>query len=307
MKTITNHLIYFFLLIFFISLGTCSKKDQNINNSKVIKTKSNIPSRNKIMIDLHEIENKILNKDWEVVSLIETADNKKDALPLLNELYTNRDDDIRSIALHCILSTDTENISKILAKGLSDGNEDIRITSLQNLQTKCDKSILPQLIENLQNPDENIRGGVSLLIGSLNDTSILPTLHESWDNEADPEVKRSMTLACAKLGDSDKREEILSQFDVSNSELRLQAIEDFKYINDTGFSKRILPALDDTGNAYMINPANDIYSRVCDAAVTLIAFLNNNPFSFETSGKKIYTKEEIDEAKQFLQSLDKEH
>ena len=304
MITISNKYFYLVLSLFFLCLVSCEGKGSKKNGVISNNNKKNVVALKKEKtMDLPELEKKILSKDWDAVVLVDAAEDKNEALPLLKKLCDNEDNDIRIITIECLLLLDAKEIPELLVRGLSDKNETIRETSMGGLYNKYDKSIIPQLLENLNNEDEGIRDGVAFIIGKIGDNSVMPTLEKSYEKESNPETKRSMMLALAKLGDNDKREEIVSQFDKEDSNIRLQAIEDLKYINDPDLSGRILPALDDMGKAYKINPIDNLYSRVCDAAVNLIAFLHNDPFSFEAGSKKIYTKEEIEEAKKFLQSL----
>ena len=83
-----------------------------------------------------------------------------------------------------------------------------------------------------------------------------------------------------------------------------------RYIGDKNLAVRILPALDDRGKAHLISDKNQPepqYARVCDAAVNLIAELyETNPFQFDLDEFKVYSDDEIQQAKSFLDSLKSE-
>ncbi|MCX6827645.1 MAG: HEAT repeat domain-containing protein, partial [candidate division Zixibacteria bacterium] len=145
-----------------------------------------------------------------------------------------------------------------------------------------------------------------LLIGNIGDPKTKDPLCKRLSIEEDIEVKRNIKLALAKLGDTDFQKEIGSYLGNPDERLRYRAIEDLKYINDKRLTKLLLPSLDDTGRANLVSDKSETtprFARICDAAVTLVAYLCNNPFSFEVSNMKIYSAEEIEQAKEFLSSL----
>jgi hypothetical protein len=68
-----------------------------------------------------------------------------------------------------------------------------------------------------------------------------------------------------------------------------------------------MPALEDESDAYEISHPDEVprFARVCDATVNLIAKWFDKPFSFETDDLKVYAEEEIEEAKRFVETLEK--
>ncbi|UCE67682.1 MAG: hypothetical protein JSU85_06660, partial [Candidatus Zixiibacteriota bacterium] len=61
---------------------------------------------------------------------------------------------------------------------------------------------------------------------------------------------------------------------------------------------------DDQDNGYEIgDPDDPEYTRICDAVVNLVSDWYEKPFGFEADELKIYSDEEIEEAKKFVESL----
>jgi hypothetical protein len=219
----------------------------------------------------------------------------------------SEDAEVRELALSCLVLTEDEEVTSVLANCLSDEDERIRTRALQSLRSRYDISILRELTNNLTNQDSVVRGGVALLIGLIGDTTSVKPLRKRLDDETDLQTEKLMKLALARLGDQDMKEEFASFLESGTAEGgRYQTIRDFEYISDPKLAKRLGPALSDTGDAYNVGRPNEEpeYARVCDAAVTLIGKWFDKPFSFETDDLKTYSDEEIGEAQRFIESLE---
>jgi len=281
---------------------------QFLNSScQVARQDSAKPANDKeVSMDLKDLENKVLQKDWDALDIVDGAKNPTEALPLLNELFKNKDSEVRLIVLNCFKLINDPQVTKILISALEDEDGEIRTTALQSLQGRADKTILPDLTKNLANKDEIIRGEVAILIGNLGDPNSKTPLDEQLRKEKDEEARRAIRLALAKLGDDKQKEYFAANLDINNSEIRYQAIQDLHYINDRNLARRLIPALDDLGRANVISSKNEPqirYARVCDAAVSLIDYLWNHPFAFEAHDYKNYSEDEINQAKEFLKNL----
>ncbi|UCD62545.1 MAG: HEAT repeat domain-containing protein [Candidatus Zixiibacteriota bacterium] len=279
-----------------LAVGSCgAKSEENANRMTDM--------------DVKELEEKIQAKDWDALDIVDTAKQPEQALPALSGFLESEDPEIREIALNCVALVSDAGVPGILAGALSDADDDIRSFALQALQTVYNESVLNELVVNLENDDADIRGGAALLIGNIGQTSAVESLAKRIELEEDEGAKRSMKLALAKLGDSETQDEFAAGFDVPDSRVRLRAIEDLRYIADSRLAPRVAPALEDHGEGYLVSEKTEPdpkRGRVCDAAVNLVAELFDNPFSFETDEFKIYSDEEIDEARKFLESLNPE-
>jgi len=245
----------------------------------------------------------VLLKDWEAMNLAEQIGEM--AAPMLKELMGNADGEIRDLTLGCLVLTNDKQVTKILAQALSDPDQDVRMRAILALESRYDHTILPELLLNLDNIDTDIRIGVAKLIGNLRDSSAIQPLHQRVTGETDEAAKRQMKLALAKLGDENLKTEFANQLDVSDSKTRYEGIRDLGYIDDKKLARRLLPALQDRGEAYDVGePDKPHYARVCDAAINLVAKWIEKPFSFPTDDLKIYSDVEIKEAKRFLNSLE---
>ncbi len=81
-------------------------------------------------------------------------------------------------------------------------------------------------------------------------------------------------------------------------------MEDLQYINDKSLARYLLPLLDDKADGYLIDDLEDpIYARICDAAINLLAEWDERALGFEVADLNIYSDEEIEEARRFIESL----
>jgi HEAT repeat protein len=255
-------------------------------------------------MDVESLRTAVIDKNDDAVILSEEIG--PEAAPVLIELLDSEDAEVRDLALGCITLTGYDETARVLAGCLGDEDEGVRIRALQSLQSRYDGSILDDLIENLANRDRVIRGGVARLMGQIGDTAAVKPLTDRLDSETDMEASEQMKLALARLGDEDLQDEFASQLDTPTAEGRYDAIRDLEYIGDRRLATRLLPALDDTSDAYEIGAPDEAprFARVCDAAVSLIAKWFDKPFSFSTDDLQVYSEEEIEEARRFLGTLE---
>lgn len=260
-------------------------------------------------MDLEKLKARILDKDWDALDIVDGAAQPEQALDLIAEMCRHDDPETREIALNCAALISDARIPMLLAAALSDEDEDVRLYALQALQEAYDESIVESLVANLENEDDTIRGGVALLLGQVGRLEAMEPLKSRLAVEPDEDTRRDIKLALARLGDVEMREEFVSRMDVNDSRVRLGAIEDLKYIAARELAVRVRPAMDDLGQGHMISDMNEPkprFGRVCDAAVNLIAELCDNPFSFEPDRFRVYSDDEINEVKKFLESLKSE-
>lgn len=276
-------------------IGSCSKNE-----------KSNSEKRETDFMTINELEQKVLAKDWEALNIVDSMEAPETAIAPLEKLVKHDDVEVRELALNCVTMISDPRVPPILVEALSDSDPDNRIFALSSLEGSDAGSVAAGLLANLGHEDGAVRSGVALLLGYTTVGEAGEKLKQRLAVEKDADAERSIKLALAKLGDGEMKDFFASQMDVPDSAVRLRTLADFRYIDDAGMSFRILPALDDTGQAHLISSKSKTevkFNRVCDAAINLIDELNDHPFTFEVDEYKIYGDEEIAEAKKFLGGL----
>lgn len=291
----TARAIVIWAAVVVLTLAGCAKKE-----------KSNTEMGGTGDMVLEELEQAVLAKNWDALNIVDTMARPGEAVSLLSKLCQNEDPDIRELALNCVTMITDPNTAKILAEALADEDEDNRHYALGSLEGSDAARVAGDLVANLDNEDVEVRAGVALLLGYAEEAEPAESVRNRLEIEQSELVRRDLKLALAKLGDAEMKELFAAQMDVPDSETRRKGFEDLRYIGDRGLAPRILPALDDLGRAHLISRKSEPqarFARVCDAAVNLIGELCEQPFSFEISDSKVYSDEEIAEAKSYLQSL----
>jgi len=238
------------------------------------------------------------------VILIETEKLGSSALPMLIELLDHSDDDVRDLALGCLSVIYADKVPLLLIEALGDRNQDIYMHAMQILLARqLDSSHLPALIDHLNHPDSEVREEIPSLLGGLDNQEAVIPLAKQLDDEDNKSVIKSIKLALARLGNDECKNEFVAYLAAEEPDDRLRAIEDLEYINDKKLASNLLPLLDDQADGYEIgDPDFPEYSRICDAAITLVSDWYEKPFGFDVDDIKIYSDEEIEEARKFLES-----
>ncbi len=227
------------------------------------------------------------------------------ALPLLQEMLSNADGDIRALAMSCLSVIYDDQVPEILIKAIGDADDSVYMSVLQILRSRqLGSSHLPALIDHLNHPDSEVREEVPLLLGKLDNQEAVAPLTKQLGVEDNKSVIRSIKLALARLGSDECKNEFAACLAAEEPDDRLQAVEDLEYINDKNLAKNLLPLLDDQADGYEIgDPDFAEYSRICDSVVNMVSDWYGQAFSFEVDDVKIYGDEEIEEARKFLESL----
>lgn len=250
-----------------------------------------------------QVERRILAKDASIVREITTFGEV--AFPPLLKLIKNDDTYVRKLALTCLEQLGGEQAVKAFVEALNDPALENRALAIDALQKHYNPSIMPSLMEYLQNhPDLYVRTLIPLVMGRIGDVSTIPWLKERLKEEKNPDVANNIRLSLARLGDSDSKEEVMTQLESRSKEVRFSALKKIEYIHDKALVKRLAPLLED--NAEVLNIGKSPYSkflRMCDFTLYVIASqYDDNPFSFAVVYRN-YTKEEIEEVSRFLNSL----
>ena len=146
------------------------------------------------------------------------------------------------------------------------------------------------------------------MVGDIGSAESLQPLLKQHDDEIDLNVKWNLKMALARLGDNTRKKEFASLLDSADAQTRYRALKAAEYIDDKKLSRHLLAALNDKSEMYNVgDPHTELYARVCDAAINLIDEWHKAALTFETGEFKIYSDEEIEEAKQFVESLDESY
>ncbi|MCX6827051.1 MAG: peptidoglycan-binding protein, partial [candidate division Zixibacteria bacterium] len=161
MNKIIGHIVVFFFLLYGSMPALADVKKENRN----LETECD---RNNAM-ELEELKEKVLEKNWDALDIVDSMADPIEAIPLLADLFKQKNTEVRLITVNCLTLIDDSSAFKILARALTDSIDEIRNTAMQSLRSNYDKSILNELTANLDNDDPSIRESVPLLIGNIGD------------------------------------------------------------------------------------------------------------------------------------------
>jgi HEAT repeat protein len=254
-------------------------------------------------MNMTQIKNRILAKDWEVIEDVKSVGPS--ATAILSQLATHEDRDVRVLSLVCLNETGSEEVSLIFANALKDKEMEVRNRAIAFLEKSYNPSVLPILIKELSsNKDEYIRSRIPLVMGSIGDRKVVPRLREELSRESEGELAENIHLALAKLGEEIEQKHILEGLDSSSDQIRFETLKKVEYIDDKRLVKRLSPLLNDRSEVFNISPGSpDLFMRICDFTVKVIGSLSDHPFSFPSDEIRIYKDEEITEVKRFVESL----
>jgi HEAT repeat protein len=228
------------------------------------------------------------------------------ALPVLSELLSHKDPDVRNRAVDCVAEIDDDRVPSLLIKALDNSSDAVSLNAIRELseRSQLDLSHLSPLARHVTHRHPGVRQGVALLLGQFDNQAAVAPLSRQFGNEADPEARQCFRLALARLGDTKRKEEIVSGLTNPASEVRLQTLQDLEYVNDVGLSKHLLPLLDDQSQGYEIgDPDLPEFARVCDAAVNLIGKWYGKALNIEWDDLKVYSDDELETVRKYLKSL----
>lgn len=265
------------------------------------------------IVDSLEIENRILNKvtivedeivnDLPASDYIETLKYPNRVFPLIKKFCDHEDRDIRLNALNALDPLTSIEAKLQYVKFLDDSDDEIKVEACRSLMYEKSKEILTGILKSFENNDIHVRSTCAYIAGNIGNENIINKLDSFYQKEKDLNVKRDISLAMAKLGDTMHIKQAYDRLNQKDALSRREALEGIKYIDKKGFEKELLKMLDDEGQAYKIDPRNGKYSRLKDASLNVIAKLYNPPLSFDHRNKNTYSDEEIEEVKTYLTSV----
>ncbi len=250
-----------------------------------------------------QIIERITQKDQSVL------DDKKQITPetasAIAELLDNEDHEVRRLVLETLDGIDSQEARRAIITGLRDKNINVRSLACRLLLTNYDKEDLPRLTRELSlNGDEMAREHVALVLGRIQNEKATKPLLLQFPKEIDLDAQHAMHLALVRLEDQNNQNEYIRRLEQTDPKQKARALKDFIYIEDRKFLVNILPLLDDDRKAINVGKSNrKMYIRVCDVAINVLDDVLNHPFDFDIFPRKLYTPEEIVNAKKVITNM----
>jgi HEAT repeat protein len=217
------------------------------------------------------------------------------------ELTRHADTEVRELALFVLDAVGGTLPNRVFFERLRDPNEMIRFRACELLAKRSKQLDLTSVQEELRsNPDAEIRDKMARLLGEREDGNTLDQLRSLLNHEVDLDVRHSIRLAMARLGERAQYPAILEIFKRDEPKARLAALSDLEYVGSRSLVKDVIFMLDDTRDVLNVGFSHSPeYVRVCDVAVNTFDRLLTHPFKFSVDKiPRRYTESELQEAKQ---------
>lgn len=245
----------------------------------------------------------IKNKDWTFTE--EATDIDPAAAPELLPLCDDEDAEIRELALFAINNIPGEEARNCIIKALRDDDINVRSTASRFLRSNYSKEDVEKLHAELStNDDEFVRESVLLVLGLIGEPSSIKVIEKHAIVEQDAHAAHAVHLAMVRLQDDSHRRQYADRLGDDDPKKRVQALQDFEYIQDRYFLSQIVPLLSDENKGLNVGPSKSkIWLRVCDVAVNILDKVLNHPFDFEVGDVKNYTQQERIDTANIVQGI----
>jgi hypothetical protein len=247
----------------------------------------------------NEVVENVKRKNWDLVE--QPGLVGPDAVPVLLPLLNDPDTQVRELTVHCLDMAGGPAAVQGLMKALDDRVETVSAAAVRGLARHFRASEVPAMkIQMGRNPNEYVREQLALLLGKTGDPSNLESLASRKPAEKDAGARHAISLAMARLGDSDSKDELRRHLKSNSVDDRVAALGDLPYVNDRSLLVEAAPLLGDLRPGLNIGPSHGRFMiRVCDVMVVVMAEMLGNAFTFKTDRRR-FTPEELAEAKKVL-------
>ena len=230
-----------------------------------------------------------------------------EAGPVLVKLVGQKKSEIRLIVLELApLSISTESSRAVIAL-LKDSNSTVRAVATSDLAICIQKEIVPDLLDLLkEKPSEELTIALVSQIGVAGGLENIKDL-QPFRSSNSATVKHQASVAMAKLGDPTELKGVLKELDSSNADERVQGLRDCQYIGQKELVKYFGRSLNDDRDYMLITPPHmtpAVMGRICDIAVQTMSFMGIR-FSFNAEVLARFTREQLEEARELVASMDK--
>ncbi len=145
------------------------------------------------------------------------------SLPLLQEMVTDRDPEVRARALHSLVTLGDPLAGSWLRKGLKDRDSHVRIAALRGLFNTEEKVDLNLFLQFLSDESPWVRRKLATLLGWSHQEGVLPILAElTRDSEA--QVRKAALFSLWSLYPEESEERLLEAMNDPDPDLRRWAM-----------------------------------------------------------------------------------
>jgi HEAT repeat protein len=229
-----------------------------------------------------------------------------DAHRVLQELAGNNDAHVRSNVLELAGTLGGADCGRLILRGLDDPNWDVKEVAASLIDVCAHRELLPEIVKAMEDHDEpSIRGDLALQVGMIGTEEQIPILQRYRREASDDELNHKLSLALARLGDTDAKGQVVAGLHSSDTSVRFSALQDCLYIQDKDLVRHFGPALEDYQEVVVLTIPEEtptVTARICDVAVSTMANLGY-PLSYSAEDLWVRTLAELEEARKIVQGL----
>lgn len=250
----------------------------------------------------NEVVDNVKRKNWDIVE--QRGLVGPDAGPALLPLLNDPDVQVRELTVHCLEMAGGPAAVQGLVKALDDRVETVSAAAVRGLAKHFGASEVPVMkVQIGRNPNEYVREQLALLLGKAGDAANLAFLAARKPAEKDAHARHAISLAMARLGDPDSKDELRRHLQGNVVADRVAALRDLPYVNDRSLLVEAAPLLGDVRPGLNIGPSHGpFFIRVCDVMVIVMGEMLGDVFTFKTDRRR-YTPEELAEARRVLSQV----
>ena len=230
-----------------------------------------------------------------------------DASPALVPLTTDQSAGIRSMALLCLSITGGTSASDAALQRLSDDDQ-VVAQALLVLRKHPPYGREAELLQAYRKPSNpSIREDLPLIAGRLAPKIDPQPWLEFWQREKAPELRESLMVGLARMGNAQAREQFVQALSGASGEAVVHWLDHARYMEDTWIVPHLLPLLDRTKVAIRLNPdgENTWPLRTCDLAARAILDLTKATVAFEVQRPAQFTDQELEEVRRIGRQVKK--
>jgi HEAT repeat protein len=256
-------------------------------------------------IDLQALVLRVRSKDY--AAQIDAKDAGAAAVPELVSLLQDPDEEVRLLAVHCLVATGDPGAATGLGWALFDADDQVAMAAVKGLHAVATPAQAKALLRAYDKSGEPlVKREAALVLGRVAADADVPEMKARWEKEADPDAKQGLCAALAKLGDPEARAAFEEGLDGSNGRGRVPWLELSEYIGQTWLLPALGRVLDDPTPVIRvaIDTRPDMLQalRACDVALVVIAQITGATFSFPVTRSQNFTPDQIDEVQIFVEA-----
>jgi HEAT repeat protein len=222
------------------------------------------------------------------------------ALPAIRTYAQSKNSGSRQVAMACASRVGGDEAGAILAAGLTDEDINVQLTAAKELGSGKFPSASGAILDQLaKEKDDLVREFLALDAGYLPGNKTIAVLRPLAEGTGG--LATNARMALARLGDARARAVLEKELSSPIPRTRYEALDQLRYVGDTGFIPSAKKLLDDAEPGRRIGTArNPRFRRVCDQAVDTLTFLLKLNPPFHVAPERIYSKEELSQFKLLL-------